>query len=494
MFVGDSSCLVSAQTYDNITITSNGDIVGTSLIECNGDVYTFTGDIYGTIKVEKDLVTIDGDGYKLRGAGNGINLRKNNAENASSAYGYSTIKNVHFCDGTSIFASANGNIFTYNTFEGGKIDIRGNDEGLGNIINCNVFINSNPALAIDYSKGATTLENDFINCTIWLGLHSGGSIIGNYWSDYTVLYPDAKELFYSEVWDTPYNSSLAALGYPFVDPLPLINPTNGGAPNDGYETPIIIEEIITITSSGDVEGSDLIKRNGDVYTFTGDINVTIKVEKDGIIIDGAGYALSGDGNAINLKESDDYCSLSTGYGNVTVKNVRFSDGTVISASSNGNSFINNTFEGGGIILRYNENPGVLIKHNVFINCEAALSVDYASGVTVVENDFINSKIGIFLYGRASFDRNYWSDYKTVYPNAKEIDNTGVWNIPYNSSTTALDFSFVDYNPLVNPINCETQKSIDSTKNDAFPITSLLAIVTIITAITVTVLVVTRKSH
>ncbi len=253
-----------------------------------------------------------------------------------------------------------------------------------------------------------------------------------------------------------------------------------------YETAIII------TSEGDIVGTSLIRRDGNFYNFTGDIYGTINVEKSGITIDGTGFSLSG-GSGIDLRENKKL-DLSPAYGNVTVKNVRFY-GSGIHASSNGNIFINNTFEGGGISLRYNENPEVLIKHNVFINCEYALSVDYASGVTVVENDFINSKIGLHLYGRASFDRNYWSDYKTVYPNAKEIGNIGIWDTPYNSSTTALDFSFVDYNPLVNPINGGAQKISDSTKSDIdFPIPYLIAIVTIIVAIPVTELFLKRKRH
>jgi hypothetical protein len=33
--------------------------------------------------------------------------------------------------------------------------------------------------------------------------------------------------------------------------------------------------------------------------------------------------------------------------------------------------------------------------------------------------------------------NYWSDYQTNYPNASEIDNSGIWNTPYviNASST-----------------------------------------------------------
>jgi len=72
-FVG----LINAQAGSTITITSEGQIVGTDRIERQGDVYTFTGDIFGIIVVEKDNITIDGAGYTIKGKGNGVDLNRN---------------------------------------------------------------------------------------------------------------------------------------------------------------------------------------------------------------------------------------------------------------------------------------------------------------------------------------------------------------------------------------------------------------------------------
>jgi len=46
-----------------------------------------------------------------------------------------------------------------------------------------------------------------------------------------------------------------------------------------------------ISPDGSVSGTDKIRRNGDVYTFTNDIYVDIKVERSNIIIDGGGFKL-----------------------------------------------------------------------------------------------------------------------------------------------------------------------------------------------------------
>jgi len=41
--------------------------------------------------------------------------------------------------------------------------------------------------------------------------------------------------------------------------------------------------------------------------------------------------------------------------------------------------------------------------------------------------------------------NYWSDYQTRYPNAAEIDSSGIWNTPY-----VIDSNNTDYYPLMGP--------------------------------------------
>jgi parallel beta-helix repeat protein len=71
---------------------------------------------------------------------------------------------------------------------------------------------------------------------------------------------------------------------------------------------------IQITSAGTVEGTDLIQRSGNVYTLTGDIQRTIVVMRDDIVLDGAGYTLqgSGSGSGVFLQERN----------GVTIKNLR----------------------------------------------------------------------------------------------------------------------------------------------------------------------------
>ena len=57
---------------------------------------------------------------------------------------------------------------------------------------------------------------------------------------------------------------------------------------------------IQIKSDGSVEGTDRIRYEGNVYSFTGDIYRTIVVLRDGIVLDGAGYTLEGEGRGAGI--------------------------------------------------------------------------------------------------------------------------------------------------------------------------------------------------
>ena len=215
---------------------------------------------------------------------------------------------------------------------------------------------------------------------------------------------------------------------------------------------------LTIKPDGSVEPStDLLERNGNTYTFKGDILGTITVRKAGITIDGAGYTLEGNREVnvrgINLVGHDETFNA---YGNVLVKNLRicnFSDG--IYTPSNNNSFIGNRFERARLHILGGSGVGNVIKHNVFL--DAQIFVDYNNGGldVITENNFIDSTIFVDLAAPPVVDRNYWSNYTAEYPDAKELDGSGVWDTS-NVYDKFIGGSHgndpcIDYHPLVNPI-------------------------------------------
>lgn len=200
-------------------------------------------------------------------------------------------------------------------------------------------------------------------------------------------------------------------------------------------------QTIAIKPDGSVEGTDRIQREGNVYTLTGDLSSSLQVQKGSIIIDGRGHAVPGI-NLVGPDLSHRICE------NVLVKNTRLTGGSFSVGASN-NSFTGNLFEK-GITLQGSANvTGNLISHNTFRN--TVVFVDYnPDGLDIItENNFVNSGIYVGVYSPApNVDKNYWSNYTAKYPDAKEVDDSGVWDTPYMDDKIAESaFACVDYHPL-----------------------------------------------
>jgi parallel beta-helix repeat protein len=139
--------------------------------------------------------------------------------------------------------------------------------------------------------------------------------------------------------------------------------------------------IIRIRSDGAVEGTDKIQRNGDVYTIIDDISGSagngdclIAVEKDSIVLDGAGHIIQGTGTGIAIEMK--------GRNNVTIKNV----------------VISNFGDGIDITYAYDVENGLLINssyNRVFDNTITTtywgISLKFADH-TIVSGNTINSLI------------------------------------------------------------------------------------------------------
>jgi hypothetical protein len=90
------------------------------------------------------------------------------------------------------------------------------------------------------------------------------------------------------------------------------------------------------------------------------------------------------------------------------------------------------------------------------------------------NNFVNDSSPAVLNGLGqsfnSWDNgtlgNYWSNYLTIYPNATELDNSGIENTPYvlvdyeGSSSSKLDTLNTDHYPLLAPISNSQELAID----------------------------------
>jgi len=255
--------------------------------------------------------------------------------------------------------------------------------------------------------------------------------------------------------------------------------------------------IIYIRADGSVDPLDapILNAGNLYYTLTADIyDCDVVVEKDNIVVDGAGYTIKGTGvgavinitnrNSVaikNVKIQDSMFGIclefstnielsgntitDTGIGiylsdfsiaNVLLENIITNnayasimlDSNSLTNSISGNYIASNG--GDGIFLGSSSNN--TISGNTIENNDRGIGLGDSSNNLIYHNNFINNSyhattngsINIWDSGYPS-GGNYWSDYQYRYPNATEFDGSGIWNIPY-----VIDKNNIDHYPLMNP--------------------------------------------
>jgi len=146
-----------------------------------------------------------------------------------------------------------------------------------------------------------------------------------------------------------------------------------------------------------------IQRDGDVYTFTNDINGSIVVERDNIIVDGAGYMLQGPG--VFGPEGIDLTDRS----NVTVKNVEVTEfccGIYLESSFNNTLLSNKITAIGGPAIWFSDlnesSYNVIVGNNITNNYFGVLLAS-SSNNNISYNCITANEDGICLGSRCSYN-------------------------------------------------------------------------------------------
>ena len=136
-------------------------------------------------------------------------------------------------------------------------------------------------------------------------------------------------------------------------------------------------EFITINGDGSITGTSNIETTDSVtYTFTGNITGYITVERNNIVIDGAGYTLEGAG------DQEDNGIFLSGITNVTIRNTRivnFEVGVWLFAYSNNNTVTENTFVGNDFPLSISVSSYNTVSENVLTDNDNGIWLDTALG-------------------------------------------------------------------------------------------------------------------
>jgi len=159
---------------------------------------------------------------------------------------------------------------------------------------------------------------------------------------------------------------------------------------------------IYIRADGSVYPSTApIQRDGDIYTFTDNINASLVVERDNIVVDGAGYVLKGGGSGIGIDLS--------GRSNVTVKSVKimaFQYGIYLALSFNNKLLGNNITENKDYAIwstDANESSNNTIVGNSITNNGGGIITSFWASYNNISNNSIiaNNESGIDLRWRSS---------------------------------------------------------------------------------------------
>ncbi|MEM3701083.1 MAG: NosD domain-containing protein [Candidatus Bathyarchaeia archaeon] len=208
---------------------------------------------------------------------------------------------------------------------------------------------------------------------------------------------------------------------------------------------------ITINEDGTISPSDapIITSDNVTYTLTDNITSSgdgIDVERNNIVIDGAGYTIEGVGDGaagIALIEME----------NITVKNViitRFEYGIWLEGAVNctiiGNTLINNTEN--GMEIWYESTNNRIIGNNIIDNNWTGIDIGLgSSGNIFYHNNFIGNQKHVesdesvnFWSGDYPLEGNYWDDY-----DGEDSDEDGIGDTPYSLPEGNVD----DY-PLMGP--------------------------------------------
>jgi parallel beta-helix repeat protein len=224
--------------------------------------------------------------------------------------------------------------------------------------------------------------------------------------------------------------------------------TNGGNgdnfPEDGIDASYSSNDVIsnnTIISNTDL----FVSPNNNGLLLTSCFNETV-----------SGNYLYGSGRDISL-ESTDNCSI---FGNSVTQSFW---GILLRYSSDNQLVGNNVFEtasdtghgrkpdsGIGFKIYGDDYNNTIYENNIGNNGDGMDLWIGNSGNVIYGNYFQDNTFQVALFGQSGFSNswengsvgNYWSDYLTKYPNATEIDHTGLGNTPYE-----IDQNNTDQYPL-----------------------------------------------
>ena len=471
-----------------IYITVDGSVVGTDKIQRDGNVYTFTDNIFNqSIVVEKDNIVVDGASYTLQGTGSGTGINMTGRSNV-------TMKNMKievFEYGILLEESSNSTISENNitnNIYGVFLDLSFNNTLSGN----NITDNGNGGIWLEGSSNYNSISrNNITNNGIGIEIcyssnnSISGNIITSHHSGIEIYGSSNNRLRNNVLADNDVN--FVVLGKALPDFINDVDPSNTV---DGKKIYYLVNQrdfsvpydagFVALVNCTNVIVKNLKPKNNIpnillAYTQNSTItknNITNSLDSDLVIniwlINSSGNNVYGNNiekglNGIYLSSS----SYNNIYGN-TITEIADLGGITLSKSSYNNIYANTLTNGNGIWL-FTSSNNLIIQNNLnltsdwmcwMINltgppvCGGRVMLYRSSNNAIYHNNFvmnrnllyINDSVNIWDNGYPS-GGNYWSDYTglDLYsgPNQNETGSDVIGDTPYD-----IDVNNQDNYPLM----------------------------------------------
>jgi hypothetical protein len=235
----------------------------------------------------------------------------------------------------------------------------------------------------------------------------------------------------------------------------------------------------TIQSDGSITPeTQYIKRDGSVYTLTADVEeYPINIECSDIVFDGSGHT-------ITITEGNNSGVLLSGVSNVTVKNLK------VQSSSSSAVYLKSCFD--CLVTGIKTSNSITLeksKFNTVMECVSGIALmsetesnkivrnnitDIFAGASffnyIYQNNILCKYVPAKYFSTSNYwDNssmgNFWSDYFIKYPNASEIDNTGIGDTPY-----LIDAENVDNYPFMYTFDTENGSiAFPESETELFPV-------------------------
>ena len=477
------------QSNGTIYIRPDGSIEFTDKIQLDGNAYTINDNIYDEIVVEKSNIVIDGNRYTVQGSESGLgfnligvtNVTIKNTNINGFDYGIylnSTTHNV--LQGNNITNNGSG-IFllvsSNNTVSGNNIEsnlngiwLRGSSDNRisGNNIKANnnygIGVIGGLGVGLPVSSNNTIFGNNLENNGdgIWLGGTSENRISGNNIEanreDGIVVTGSSNNTFSGNnirnndggivFWGFSTNSSISGNN--------ITKNYKGIWVRESSNHNIISRNNITNNNYGAslFRSSNNTLRNNDASNNK--YNLGVYGSELSHYIQDFDELNTVDGKPVYywVNKRDMAVPLDAGWialvscTRITVKNLSLTDneeGVLLAHTTNSTITKNNiTNNEDGVHLFHSSNN--IVSGNTIRNNSCGLWVrafHEFSDNFICHNNFLDNTKQVYSYDSTNVwdngvEGNYWSDYEDRYPDAEEIDDSGIWNTPYVIDTNNQD--------------------------------------------------------